>query len=313
MLPQLSAEQVHAALPWNALADALTRAFIAPPAAPVRTAHAMSPADTLLFMPAWDDEAIGIKLVTVIPTAGRFGGHTVDASYMLFDRRTGAPQAMLDGDALTVRRTAATSALAARALAVPDPTRLVVVGTGHLAPWMARAYHALLPSLTHITVWGRDLGAATRLAGTLRDEGLPLQVATDLAAAVADADIVSCVTTATSPVVHGRWLSAGAHLDLVGGFTPAMREADDEAVTRARIVVDHTDSALREAGDLVQPLTAGIITRDAILGDLGALLRGEMLARRGAQDITLFKSVGHALEDLAAARLAVATHAASRL
>lgn len=305
VLPQLTAEQVHAALPWDALATALAQAFVAPPQAPVRTAHAMSPADTLLLMPAWDDRAIGIKLVTVIPTAVHHGGHTVDATYLLLDRATGAPQALLDGEALTVRRTAATSVLAARALSVPSPERLVIVGTGRLAPWMARAYHALMPSLRHIALWGRDERTATTLAARLLDEGLPVSAAPRLADAVAEADIISCVTTATSPVVHGAWLKPGAHLDLVGGFTPTMRESDNAAVARARIVVDHMDSALAEAGDLIQPLADGVITPAAIVGDLGALLRGEVLARRDANDITLFKSVGHALEDLAAARLAV--------
>jgi len=308
VLPQLSAEQVHAVLPWDALADALAQAFAAPPQAPVRTAHAMSAADTLLLMPAWDERAIGIKLVTVIPTASSFGGHTVDATYLLLDRATGAPQALLDGEALTVRRTAATSAVAARAMAVPDPERLVVVGTGRLAPWMVRAYHALLPSLRHVALWGRDERTAEQLAAALLDEGIPVSPVSRLADAVAEADIVSCVTTATSPVVHGTWLKPGAHLDLVGGFTPGMREADNAAVARARIVVDHVDSALKEAGDLIQPLESGVITRDAIVGDLGALLRGEVIARRDGNDITLFKSVGHALEDLAAARLAIATH-----
>ena len=291
-------------MPWAALAQSLTAAFMAPPVAPVRTAHAMSPADTLLLMPAWDARAIGIKLVTVIPTAGHFGGHTVDASYLLLDRATGAPRALLDGEALTVRRTAATSALAARALAVPEAQRLVVVGTGRLSPWMVRAYHALHPSLQHISLWGRDRSMAERLAATLLDEGLPVSVAPDLAAAVRQADIVSCVTTATAPVVFGDWLRDGTHLDLVGGFTPAMREADNVAVARARIVVDNSDSALREAGDLTQAIAEGIITRETIIGDLGAVLRGEVLARRDARDITLFKSVGHALEDLAAAMLA---------
>jgi len=308
VLPQLSAEQVHAALPWNVLAEALTQAFAAPPQAPVRTAHPMSSADTLLLMPAWDDREIGIKLVTVIPTAPTFGGHTVDATYLLLDRATGAPRALLDGEALTVRRTAATSAVAARALAVPDAEHLVVVGTGRLAPWMVRAYHALLPSLRRITLWGRDERTAERQATVLLDEGMPVSAASRLADAVAEADIVSCVTTATSPVVHGSWLKPGAHLDLVGGFTPAMREADNVAVARARIVVDHMDSALKEAGDLVQPLADGVIAREAIVGDLGALLRGEIIVRRDRHDITLFKSVGHALEDLAAARIAVTTH-----
>lgn len=278
---------------------------MAPPAAPVRSAHALSPADTLLLMPAWDAAAIGIKLVTVIPTAAHFGGHTVDATYLLLDRATGAPRALLDGEALTVRRTAATSALAARALATASPARLLVVGTGRLAPWMIRAYRALHPSLSRMALWGRDAAAAARLADALSEEGIPVHVAPALPEAVADADIVSCVTTAHAPVVRGAWLRPGTHLDLVGGFTPAMREADDEAVARARIVVDHADSALTEAGDLVQPLANGTITRDAIVGDLGAVLRGEVIARRAATDLTLFKSVGHALEDLAGARLAL--------
>jgi ornithine cyclodeaminase len=308
VLPQLSAEQVHAALPWGPLADALAAAFMVPPVAPVRTAHALSSADTLLLMPAWNAQAIGVKLVTVIPTAAHHGGHTVDASYLLLDRLTGAPRALLDGDALTVRRTAATSALAARALLAAAPTRLLVVGVGRLAPWMVRAYCALLPSLTQVELWGRDVPTAQRLATTLLDEGLPVSAATRLDAAVAAADIVSCVTTAHEPIVQGAWLRAGTHLDLVGGFTPGMREADNAAVAGARIVVDHAESALREAGDLVQPLADGTLSRQQIVGDLGAVLRGEVIARRDARDRTLFKSVGHALEDLAAAQLAAAAH-----
>lgn len=301
MLRQLTAEQVHAALSWPVLAAALEAAFVAPPEAPVRTAHALSPSDTLLFMPAWNDRAIGMKLVTVIPSAIRHGGHTVDASYLLLDRATGAPRALMDGEALTVRRTAAASALAARALAVAQPTSLLVVGTGRLAPWMLRAYRAMLPSLTQLQLWGRDTATAERLAQSLLDEGLPVSAAPSLPEAVASSQIVCCVTTATSPVVQGEWVRAGTHLDLVGGFTPLMREADDAAVARARIVVDRLDSALQEAGDLIQPLEQGTITRESVVGDLGMVLRGEVIARRSNADVTLFKSVGHALEDLAAA------------
>jgi alanine dehydrogenase len=310
VLPQLSAEQVHAALPWDALASALADAFVAPPSAPVRTAHALSPADTLLLMPAWNTQAIGIKLVTVIPSAGDHGGHTVDASYLLLDRLTGAPRAMLDGEALTVRRTAATSALAARAMAVAAPTSLLVVGTGRLAPWMARAYCALLPSVSVVRIWGRDARKADAVARQLQAEGLPA-VPVDAAAlpsAVAQSTLVSCVTTSTTPVVLGEWLQPGSHVDLVGGFTPAMREVDNVAIQRARVIVDHVDSALKEAGDLVQPLAAGVITREHIIGDLGVLLRGDITARRHDAEITLFKSVGHALEDLAGATLAYRTH-----
>lgn len=313
VLPQLAAEQVHAALPWDALASALADAFVAPPSAPVRTAHALSPADTLLLMPAWNAQAIGIKLVTVIPSAGDHGGHTVDASYLVLDRLTGAPRALLDGEALTVRRTAATSALAARAMAVAAPTSLLVVGTGRLAPWMARAYCALLPSLSEVRIWGRDALKAGTVASQLNNEGIPAMAvdATALRGAVEQSALVSCVTTSTAPVVLGEWLQPGTHVDLVGGFTPAMREVDNLAIQRARVVVDHIDSALKEAGDLVQPLDAGVVSREHILGDLGALLRGDITARRDDAEITLFKSVGHALEDLAGATLAFTTHVQS--
>lgn len=289
---------------------ALTDAFVAPPSAPVRTAHSLSPADTLLLMPAWNAQAIGIKLVTVIPSAGDHGGLTVDASYLLLDRLTGAPRAFLDGEALTVRRTAATSALAARAMAAAAPTSLLVVGTGRLAPWMARAYCALLPSVSQVRIWGRDGAKARTVARQLEQEGVPA-IPVDAAAlreAVTQSALVSCVTTSTTPVVLGEWFEPGTHIDLVGGFTPAMREVDDVAVQRARIVVDHMDSALQEAGDLVQPLAQGVVSREHIVGDLGALLRGDITARRDDREITLFKSVGHALEDLAGATLAFTTH-----
>jgi ornithine cyclodeaminase len=310
VLPQLPAEQVHAALDWRPLMAALEAAFLAPPTAPVRHVDALSPADALLCMPAWNGTSLGIKLVTVIPSAPQHGGRTVEATYLLLDRATGAPRALLDGEALTVRRTAATSALAARVLARADATTLLMVGTGRLAPWMVRAHVAARPTLRRVLVWGRDPGAAVRLAETLQHEAITVVAATQLRDAVAEADIVCCATTATTPVVQGAWLRPGAHLDLVGAFTPQMREVDDAAIVRARVVVDVLASALAEAGDLMQPLAAGVIDRAHVLGDLGALLRGTCAGRRDAQDITLFKSVGHALEDLAAAQLALDRHAA---
>jgi alanine dehydrogenase len=301
----LSAEEVHAALPWQALATAIASAFVAPPQSPVRTAHPLSDSDSLLLMPAWDAAAIGVKLVTVIPTAASRGGRTVEATYLLLDRTTGAPLALLDGEALTVRRTAATSVLAARALARTDPHTLLVIGTGRLAPWMLRAYAALLPSLQRLLVWGRSEAAAAAVATELRAEGVVVEVAQDRPAAVASADIVSCVTTATEPVVRGAWLRDGVHLDLVGGFTPEMRESDDSAIARARVVVDTRAGAMPTAGDLVQPLAAGVIAESHVLAELAEVLRGTVTVRRDARDVTLFKSVGHALEDFAAAQLVV--------
>ena len=306
MLRHFDAEQVHAALAWEPLAAALAQAFVSPPAAPVRHAHGMSSTDHFLLMPAWNSEWIGTKLVTVIPEAVAAGGHTVEATYLLLDRRTGAPRALLNGDALTVRRTAATSALAARMLARTDAHTLLMVGTGHLAPWMVRAHCALHRSLSRVLIWGRNPSAVVALVATLRDEGLPAEAAPDLPDAVGHADIISCATTAVEPIVRGEWVREGTHLDLVGAFTPTMREVDDVAILRACVVVDDVSAALAEAGDLLQPLTHGVIDRDHIRADLATVLRGTAV-RRNDRDITLFKSVGHALEDLAAASLVMAT------
>ena len=302
-----SAAEVHAALPWHALADALEAAFVrGDTEVPLRHAHALGAADTLLLMPAWRADALGVKLVTVIPGAAALGAGTVQAAYLLLDRATGVPRALLDGEALTLRRTAAASALAARHLALPQARRLLVVGTGRLAPWMARAHVALKPSLTEVTVWGRDSHRAQAVVRALRDDGIDARVAPDLAQAVATAQVVTCATTSGVPLVHGAWLAPGTHLDLVGGFRRDMREVDDAAVALARVVVDTYAGALAEAGDLVQPIEAGVVGRSHVLADLAELLRGDRSVRRGDDDVTLFKSVGTALEDLAAARLVAA-------
>ncbi len=301
MLRVYSAAEVHAALPWPALARALEAAFAAGAEVPLRHAHALSASDTLLLMPAWNARIVMLKLVTVMPSAAA----TVQASVLVADRTSGEPLALLDGEALTLRRTAATSALAAARLARTDAQTLLVVGTGRLAAWMARAHAALRPGL-RVLVWGRRADAAAALARTLAGEGLVAAAAPDLEAAVRSASIICCATTSQAPLVHGAWLAPGTHLDLVGAFTPRMREVDDAAVARARIVVDTYAGALAEAGDLVQPLASGTIVRANVLAELAELVRGAPAVRRTPEDITLFKSVGTALEDLAAAELVLA-------
>jgi len=298
MLRVYSAAEVHASLPWGPLALALEAAFVAGASVPLRHAHALSADDTLLLMPAWNARIVITKLVTVIPAAT----HTVQASVLVLDRAGGVPLALMDGEAITLRRTAATSALAARCLARADARILLIVGSGRLAAWMARAHVALRPGLTQILVWGRRGKAAQVLADELAAEGLPASATTDLAGAVRRSQIVCCATTAREPIVRGEWLTPGTHLDLVGGFRPDMREVDDTAVARARIVVDTYAGALAEAGDLHQPLARGVIGPEAIVADLAELLRGQREGRRSDDEITLFKSVGTALEDLAAAQ-----------
>jgi ornithine cyclodeaminase len=183
----------------------------------------------------------------------------------------------------------------------PDASRLLIVGAGHIAGMMAEAYQAVRP-ITQVAVWNVRHGKAEHLAASLRHAGFDAASVTDLAEAVRTADIVTAATLASTPLVQGEWLQPGTHLDLIGGFRPDMREADDDAVCRARVFID-TPAALEEAGDITQPLAAGILRRDAICGTLAGLCGGEIAGRTAPDEITLFKSVGNALEDLAAASL----------
>jgi alanine dehydrogenase len=304
----VSAEQVRRALGLGALADAIADMLLAHATAPLRHVHALSATDTLLLMPAWADgdaAALGVKLVTVMPGNRDRDRPTVNAIYVLLDRVTGEPLAVIDGEALTLCRTAAASLLAARYLARADARNVLVVGTGRLAPYMARA-HCHGRDVTRLRIWGRNGVGAQTLAQMLRDEGLPAQAVDDLEQSVREADIVSCATTATAPVVRGAWLSPGCHLDLVGGFRRSMREADDAAVSRARVYVDTYAGALSEAADIVDPIERGVIARSDVLGELAQLVSGAAEGRTAPGDITLFKSVGTAIEDLAAARLLLA-------
>ena len=305
MLKTYTARDVHDALEWNSLATALTAAFAVGAVVPLRHVHALSRTDTLLLMPAWSNDVIGLKLVTVIPGAPALGSPTVGATYLLIDRASGEPRAVLDGDALTVRRTATVSAIATRHCARADAHRLLMVGTGHLAPWMIRAHCAIRPQIDRVLLWGRGVERTKALARVLVDEGLPVDVTTDLEAAVRASDIVSCATTSNTPIVHGAWVRPGTHLDLVGGFTREMREIDDVGVARSRISVDSYAGVLAEAGDIIVPMEQGLITRDSVVAELAQLVRGERQGRTNDDEISLFKSVGTALSDLAAAQLVV--------
>ena len=305
MLPYHSAEQVHAALSWPTLVSALREAFAAGATVPRRHAHALSERDSLLLMPAWNDRALGVKVVTVMPDSRT--ARTVQALYILLNRHTGEPLAVLDGEALTVRRTAATSVLAAEYLARRDASELLVIGTGTLAPYMVRAYCTMRPDITRVRIWGRTPSRAAAVANILASEGLPVEACAGdhdtLHHALAASHIVCAATTSRTPIVQGAWLSPGTHVDLVGGFTPAMREADDDTVCASRIVVDSYAGALSEAGDLVDPIARGVIPREQVAAELRELVTGIIPGRTDRAQITLFKSVGLALEDLAAATL----------
>lgn len=300
----VAAAEIHQALDFGSLVEALREMFRQGCETPVRHHHGV-PGGTLLLMPAWQRQGpIGVKIVTVFPDNSRRSLPSVSASLLLLDGDNGRPVALLDGPSLTVRRTAAASALAADYLARTDSVRHLMVGTGALAPHLIAAHRAVRP-IRETWIWGRDPHKAAALAQKLAGDGITAAPVADLARAVGEADIVTCATLSQAPLIHGGWLRAGTHLDLVGGFTPDMREADDAAVARARVFVDTLEGATQEAGDIVQPLRSGVLAADAIAGDLFALTRGSARGRTAADEITLFKSVGTALEDLAAARLAM--------
>lgn len=304
----LDAAQTRAALPWDGLVKALADMFARGCVMPVRHHHDVKvpgEADaTLLLMPAWQPgDYIGVKMVSVFPGNQARGLPAIHGSYLLSSGGTGELLAIVDGGELTARRTAAASALAARYLAREDASRLLMVGTGRLSTNVIEA-HASVRPIRQVAIWGRDLKKAEATARDLDLKGIEVSVASDLASAAREADVISCATLSSEPLILGEWLKPGAHLDLIGAFKPTMRETDDRAVSRASIFVDTREGALSEGGDIVQPLRAGVITAEAIRADLFELARGDHVGRTAPEEITLFKSVGAALEDLAGAVLA---------
>jgi alanine dehydrogenase len=302
----LDSAGVRDALDLRSVVDALRTMFREGCEAPLRHHHEIAgdgvPHGTLLLMPAWiPGRYLGVKLVNVFPGNGGRGLPAVQGIYALFSGETGEMLATLEGNELTARRTVAASALAASYLARKDASTLLIVGTGRLAGLMAQAQASIRP-IRRVLVWGRDSAKAAALAASLCADFPETAVAPSLPGAVAAADIVSCMTLSREPLIRGEWLRPGTHLDLVGGFTPEMREADDEAIRRASVFID-TPGALAEAGDIVIPVTSGVLAREAIRADLAALASGHHPGRASDGEITLFKSVGASQEDLAAAVL----------
>ena len=294
------------ALPFGRLIDAIERMFVKGCDVPLRHTHILTAPDgsqgTVLIMPAWQaDNYLGIKTVNIYPGNAARGLPGLFSTYMLYDARTGQPLAQIDGNEITSRRTAAASALAASKLGRPDARRLLVVGAGRVAALLPLAYREVLP-IEEVAIWARDPAQAEALAEGWRIDGIATTVARDLAASAAQADVVSCATLATAPVVRGVWLRPGSHLDLIGSFTPQMREADDDCFAGASVFVD-TDEAAKKSGELLGPMSRGIQSEPEICGTLDGLCQGSVPGRQFAEERTVFKSVGTALEDLAAAIL----------
>lgn len=296
MIRTFDAEAVAAALPFDRLVPVLRAAFQNPAEAPPRHSHGLPNGAALLLMPAWSNDWMGVKIVTVHPENGALGLDAVHSTYLLCRTATGQPAALLDGDTLTARRTAAASALAASYLARPDASRLLLVGAGRVAALLPEAHRSVRP-IREVMVWNRGTARRDALVARLRATGFEAAPVDDLQCAAATADIVSCATLAAMPLVLGAFLRPGTHLDLVGAFRPDMREADDQAL--AGPVWADTEVALSECGELAGWDAA------RLRGTL-ATLCNDGPARTAAAEITVFKSVGTALEDLAAAVLVAA-------
>ena len=300
--------EIDAALSYPGLIDILDDAFRSEVIAPKRGQYAIQRPDEtdaiLLTMPAWSgpdvaNPYIGTKIVSVFFGNGKRNLPGVMGAYLLMDGATGKPLAVMDGNRLTTWRTAAASALASRYMSNPESSRMLMVGAGALAPFIIKAHRSVRP-LTEIAVWARRPEAAEATVAELAKDGIEARATTDLEGEARTADIISCATNATEPLIHGHWLKRKAHLDLIGGFTMQMREADADALHRARVIVD-SSKAIDEGGDVAVAIAEGSYSADKVAGTLADLCHGRIAGPVEGGGITLFKSVGVALEDLAAA------------
>lgn len=305
----VSEADVQSILSYPALIEALRAAFQEDYVVPMRHHHdfdnpTASKDSTLLLMPAWQaGQFLGVKVVTVSPDNYHHQLPAIHGTYLLFNAATGQPILQTDARRLTSKRTAAASALAASYLAKPDSKTLLMVGTGALSSQLIEA-HAQVCPLEKVFIWGRNPEKAQAIIGLLTHAGqLKFEVVTDLARIAPTVDIISVATLSPQPLILGEWLRPGQHVDLVGSYKPDMREADDGVIQKAKIYVDTLEGAPKESGDLAIPLKTGLIQLADIQGDLFDLCRSNIQGRQSDEEVTLFKSVGHALEDLAAAKL----------
>lgn len=292
-------------LSWQDCVDALRQMFAQGCEAPVRHHHSVDvPGQqeaTMLLMPAWlPGKYMGLKLVNVFPDNPSKSLPTIMGNYLLMDGSTGAPIAIMDAGELTARRTAAASALASSYLSRKDSEKLLIVGSGRLAGYLGFA-HGAVRDLQEIKVWARNSAKAEKIVEMYRDAGEVAEISENLEEAARWADIISCATMSSEPLILGKWLQPGVHVDLIGGFKPTLRETDDEVIIRSHVFVDTREGALAEAGDLLIPINNGVFSSGEIKGELSELCSNRHPGRKAEDEITLFKSVGASLEDLAAA------------
>ena len=300
----ITKEDVERLAPYGPLVEALAKGLREPIESPPRSHfNPNHDASTVLIMPAWKPhQVMGTKIVSIWPENNARGQSAVSAIYVVTSCKDGTPLAVIDGTELTLRRTAAAAALAARLLARPMSTRLLVVGSGALSAHMAMAHHSVF-SLSESTIWGRHLDKAQSVVATLARAGITARATDDLQQALANTDIVAAATTASTAFIPSEWVHAGTHLGLIGAFTASMAEAELQLLPRARLFADNRAAVLEKGGEVVQALRAGLISEQDVLAELSELVALPSLVdgRRSEADITVFKSVGFAALDLIAA------------
>ncbi len=256
---------------------------------------------TLLLMPAWNpNKDAGVKIVTVSPENRQFNLPSIQGTYIYFDAVKGAIKAILEAKSLTVKRTASASALASAYLSRKDSSSMLMVGTGALSINLIKA-HASVRPLKNVFIWGRSFEKAQGIASALKNESFSIKAIKTIKEKISDVDIISCATLSKTPLVFGKYLKTGQHIDLVGAYKKDMREADDETIVKASVFVDTFQGGLKESGDIVIPIEKNILKKEHIKADLFQLCANKQKGRTFEKEITVFKSVGHALEDLVAA------------
>lgn len=310
----LTADDVRRAVPMSAAIDAVAAAFAqlstGQATVPLRTAIGQPRLDAHTFvMPAHlaGSGGLGLKVVSVFPhNPARHGLPSIHALVVLLDAETGRPAAVLDGTYLTALRTGAASGAATRILARPDAHVLALFGAGAQAPAQVQAVCAVRP-IDRVWVVNRTRTRAEALIEVLRTQGIAaeLRVAPSAAAALAEADVVCCATSSPTPLFDDADLRPGTHINGVGSFTPHMAEVPAATVARARVVVDQRTAAWAEAGDLIQARAAGLLDERGVV-ELGQVIAGQAPGRTSDTEITFFKSVGNAVQDVAVAQIALA-------
>ena len=307
----ISADEVHAALSYPALVDALQEAYAGEYSMPPRQVFLLDENsgknDAFAVLPSWSSEFIGVKAFTYFPEAVA-PKKSLYSKIMLFDRDGGEPLALVDGTTVTFWRTAGISGLATRLLAREDANSLLVLGTGNLAPYMVHA-NASVRDLKKVAVWGRDPKKAEAVIAEVSGAhpGVEFSVAEDREAACGAADIIVASTASHEPVVLGDWVQPGTHTDFIGNHHATKRECDTALVAKSKVYADSYVNAMKEAGEILVPIEEGVFKKEDIVAELAEMCAGKATLRESAGEITLFKSIGMAMSDLVGAGLAYKT------